>query len=72
MAVFIRKTGYYPKIGDKVRGKYSKRKIVGIVLPHPKKQTEPYIFSTRWGCVLCYIETEDGKKLAVNELEPVK
>jgi hypothetical protein len=70
MASFT-KNGYQPQPGDQVTGRYGKHTLCGKVLPHPKQQGKPWVFQTRWGCVLCYIITDSGSKVAVNELEKI-
>jgi len=57
-----------PKIGDIVEGKYGKHKVSGVVIPHPKFPSKPFVIRTRYGAVLCYVATHDGRKVACNEL----
>ena len=60
------KNGYQPKPGDRVTGRYGKHTLSGKILAHPKQPDKPFVFQTRWGCVLCYIQTDSGSKVAVN------
>ena len=68
MAVFT-KNGYRPRVGDRVKGKYSGREVEGIALEHPRYHRRPWIFQTRTGAVLCYILCDNGSKKAVYEIE---
>jgi len=63
---------YRPKVGDLVRGMSGKRLVIGRILEHPKHPGKPFVFCSRGGVVLCYIETLTGGTKAVNEIRPVR
>ena len=72
MARFISKKNvdYYPQVNDTVKGKCGKHEYIGKVLPSTKDKRKPAIFQ-RYGVVLLYIQTETGRKVAINEIEKV-
>ena len=71
MAGFIRDGfNYFPRIGDRVEGKNGKRYYIGTVLESTHKRGRPAVFS-RWGFVGCWIQTDGGRKLVVNEIKPL-
>ena len=72
MASFIHHSaprGWRPQIGELVIGKAGKREVKGYVLESTKKKGKPAVFN-RYGGVLLWIETEYGKKKAINEIRP--
>lgn len=70
MAKFVIDKKYQPKVGDYVSGMAGKRLVAGYVMEHPRHKGQPWIFTTRYGCVLCYIQGRDGCRYAVNEICP--
>ena len=71
MAVFIKTSGYYPKVGDYVRGRNGKRIIEGYVLESKHKKGKPAIFQ-RWGFVGLWIyDPERNRKTVINEIEKI-
>jgi len=57
--------GYRLKVGDRVIGNYSKKEIAGVILEHPKRKGQPFVFSTR-RALLCYIDTGTHKVAVTN------
>jgi len=73
MANFIRQGyGWYRlHIGDIVEGKNGHKTYIGRVLESTKKKGKPAVFQ-RWGFVGCWIETDTGRKVVVNEIRPIE
>ena len=57
-----------PQPDELVSGLSGHHLIVGTVLPHPRDGRKPFVFSTRGGCVLCYVQDGSGKRWAINEI----
>jgi hypothetical protein len=57
------------EIGDRIKGRKGKHFIEGIVLESTKKPGKPAIFSSWGGFVGVWIETSEGIKTVVNEIE---
>lgn len=75
MATFISQRApehFYPTVGQHVIGATRKKyepEVEGVVLPSRKNPRKPAIFS-RYGAVLLYIRTEDGREICVNNVRP--
>lgn len=61
---------WYPVVGEKVKGKSGHREFEGTVLSSKRKPNKPAVFS-RWGYVGLYVETDNGKKVSINNVEPI-
>lgn len=59
------------KVGMPIKGMKGKHEIMGYVLESTKKPGKPAIFS-RYGFVGVWVETEDGYKTVINNIEAIE
>lgn len=67
--MLIKTRGWFPQVGNIVIGLNGQKEVIGVVLPHPKEKNKPYTIE-KFGTIGMYIQTTNGKKIFVTEIQP--